>query len=68
MPVVDVPTIAERTVAGDAPRWFCRYCATTPATCGDAIDVPDAVAIMRSLPIHADVILTPGANRSNVGP
>ena len=68
-PLVALPTSAERTEAGDAVRWLCKYSATTPATCGDAIDVPVAVAVIKlPLPIHAEGMLTPGANRSTVDP
>ena len=42
----------------------CRYCAATPATCGDAIEVPLIVAVLVALVYHAEVIADPGANRS----
>jgi hypothetical protein len=58
-PPVEVPTNADRTLAGETGRRLCKYNATTPATCGDAIEVPDAVAIIKSSPIHPDGIPTP---------
>jgi hypothetical protein len=39
-------------------------CAATPATCGVAIDVPDRMLVAVELPIHAEVMSEPGANRS----
>jgi hypothetical protein len=42
--------------------------AIAPATCGEAIDVPEMVLIAVFLPIHADVIFTPGAIMSTHGP
>lgn len=38
------------------------------AACGDAIDVPEKVAFPVSLAYDAEVIETPGANRSTAGP
>ena len=35
---------------------------------GVRLNYPEAVAIIRSLPVQADVMLTPGAKRSKVGP
>jgi hypothetical protein len=45
-----------------------KYNATTPATCGAAIDVPDHDAVRVGDPIIADVIDTPGANTSRQRP
>ena len=38
--------------------------ATTPATCGAAIDVPDFTELAVDDPIHADVMFDPGAKTS----
>src|ERR1700694_3205841 len=38
-----------------------RYSAIVPATCGVAIDVPLIVFVADALPIHADLMFTPGA-------
>jgi hypothetical protein len=48
--------IAAATVAGEEVGFCCRYKATTPATWGAAIDVPDidAIAVFEEIP--ADVI------------
>jgi hypothetical protein len=43
-------------------------CAATPATCGAAIDVPDMTLVAVVLPIHAEVMLEPGANTSTQRP
>ena len=52
--------VAEGLEAG-----FCsRYNATAPATCGDAIDVPDIEAIADGDEMPADVMDCPGANKS----
>jgi hypothetical protein len=42
--------------------------AARPATCGDAIDVPEMVFDAVSLVFHAEVMLTPGAKTSTHGP
>lgn len=48
------------TSAGDGTvDWRLRYLAATPATWGEAIDVPEMVLIPPSS--HVDVIFTPGA-------
>ena len=61
---VELLMIAAVTVAGDAPGFVSRNNAATPATCGDAIDVPEIVFVAVSLVLHADVILLPGAKMS----
>ena len=43
-------------VVGDAVGFCSRYNATAPATCGDAIDVPDNEAVAVGEAIPADVI------------
>jgi len=63
-PVVALLTMALRTVAADAEGFACLYNAATPATCGDAIDVPLKVAVAVVEVHHADRIPEPGANRS----
>jgi hypothetical protein len=42
--------------------------ATIPATCGEAIDVPDFTDDAVEEPIHAEVMFDPGAKRSTHGP
>ena len=42
--------------------------AAAPATCGDAMLVPEMVLVAVSLVYHADVVPTPGANRSTQEP
>ncbi len=64
MPDVAFPTIAERTEAGEAEGFPSRYNAATPATCGDAIDVPLMVAVAVLLSSHAEVMELPGAKIS----
>jgi len=61
-------TISFLTVAGDAPGLLCRNRAATPATCGDAIDVPLSVAVAVSLDNQADNMLEPGAKMSTTLP
>ena len=57
-------TIASRTCCDVAFGFACLYNAATPATCGDAIDVPLNVAVAVSELNHDDRIPEPGANRS----
>ena len=45
------------TVAGVADGLEAKYRAATPATCGDAIEVPDIDAVRVVLPMYADVML-----------
>ena len=58
--------IAEATVEGLAPPLpeMDRYRAATPATCGDAMDVPLIVFVAVLLVLHAEVMPLPGANTS----
>jgi hypothetical protein len=42
--------------------------AAAPATCGDAIDVPDMVAVQVSQEEDADRMLEPGAKMSRLEP
>lgn len=56
--------IAAATSAGDAAEFVSRKSAATPATCGDAIEVPEMVFVAASPVAHADVILEPGAKMS----
>jgi hypothetical protein len=57
-------TIALLEMPGNA--WARR--AARPATCGEAIDVPEMVRVADEPPIHADVMLVPGAQRSTHEP
>ena len=56
------------TAAGLALGFDCKYKATTPATCGDAIDVPDIEVRSVVLRMYDDVMETPGANTSTHEP
>ena len=56
----------ESTLEGDADLFSAKYAAATPATCGDAIDVPDIVC--DPPPREVDTILLPGANISTTEP
>ena len=56
--------IAEATVAGDALGFVSKKSAATPATCGDAIEVPEIVFVAVLLVAQAEVILEPGAKMS----
>jgi hypothetical protein len=65
---VAVLTISLRTVAGEAPGLLCRTRAATPATCGEAIDVPLNVAVAVLLLNQDDKMAEPGANTSTTLP
>jgi hypothetical protein len=67
-PVVDVFTIAFLTVEGEAPVFTAKYKAATPATCGEAIEVPLIVFVAVLLVYQADVMLEPGAKISTQVP
>src|SRR3954447_25479200 len=54
------------TSLADAFGWPARYNAAAPATCGEAIDVPLAVAVPP--PRKSERIRSPGAKRSTHGP
>ena len=60
-PVVELLISQLRIVDDDAFPNVALYRAATPATCGDAIDVPLIVRVAEVLPIHADVMDDPGA-------
>ena len=67
-PVVAFPVIEPATVAGEAPGLPCRYSAATPATWGEAIDVP-LIVFVALVPVYqADVMSEPGANTSTQVP
>lgn len=54
----------ETTAAGVACGLACNASAATPATWGDAIEVPLMVLVAVVLPIQAEVMLEPGAKIS----
>src|SRR5688572_25496653 len=58
--------IAALTVYGEAHGSPSRYSAAAPATCGEAMEVPSMVFVPPYS--HAEVIPSPGANRSTHGP
>lgn len=60
--------IAAPTVAGEAVGFVSRKSAATPATCGEAIDVPEIVLVAVSLVLQEDVMLEPGAKMSTQVP
>ena len=57
-------TIALLEMPGNA----CARRAASPATCGEAIEVPEMVRVADEPPIHADVMFVPGAQRSTQDP
>src|SRR5215211_4679159 len=61
---VAVLMIADVTCAALADGLRSRTVAAAPATCGDAIDVPDMVAVAVSFAMPAETMSTPGAYRS----
>jgi hypothetical protein len=67
-PAVAFPVIAMLTFAGVALRFIDRYSAATPATWGEAIEVPLRRAVALGSPSHAEVISTPGAAMSTQDP
>src|ERR1044071_2171679 len=66
--VVAPLTIALRVVVAEAPGLNCLYSAATPATCGEAIEVPLNVAVAVSELNQADKIPEPGAKMSKQVP
>ncbi len=89
LPVVAAFRMVLVTVAGVADGLPCRYSAATPATCGEAMEVPLMVLVFveamwgctqhsppppppppppPDVPIHAEVMFWPGANRSRQPP
>jgi len=65
---VELLMIAAVTCAGVAVGFVSRNKAATPATCGDAIEVPEIVLVAVSLVLQADVMLLPGAKMSTQVP
>lgn len=65
---MDALSSAEETPAGVALGAFCRNAATAPVTNGAAIEVPFFSAVAVLLAIPAEVMSTPGANRSTQEP
>jgi len=61
-------TITSETSPGVSAPCMARICDATPATCGHAIDVPEADLVARSEFTHAAVILEPGAWMSTQDP
>src|ERR1044071_637766 len=61
---VEPLTIALRVVVAEAPGLNCLYSAATPATCGEAIEVPLNVAVAVSELKYDDRIPEPGAKMS----
>ena len=57
-------TIALFEIPGNA----CARRAARPATCGEAIDVPEMVRVADEPPIQAEVMFEPGAHRSTQEP
>src|SRR5687767_9977792 len=60
LPRVEPAISALATPAGVAPGLLCRYSAATPATCGEAMEVPLMVLVAVALVYHALVMPTPG--------
>ncbi len=56
------------TAAGVACGLACKARAATPATCGDAMEVPLMVLVAVLLLIHAEVMPEPGAKTSTQVP
>ncbi|MPN11071.1 hypothetical protein SDC9_158372 [bioreactor metagenome] len=52
---------AARTVFKVALGYFCKYSATTPVTCGAAMEVPLKVSTALVEPIESESISDPGA-------
>ena len=63
---LDVMIVA--TCAGEKVGFADKMRAATPATCGDAIDVPEMVPVAVVPVCHADLIPDPGANMSTHSP
>src|SRR5689334_4139261 len=68
LPFVLPFTRASRTAAGVAVGFAYRYRAATPATWGDAIDVPLMVLVALLVVSHALVMFSPGAKISRQVP
>ncbi|CAB4947690.1 unannotated protein [freshwater metagenome] len=63
-PVVALALSAVQIAAGVAVGLSCSISAATPATCGEAIDVPLPYAAPVSDPKYADKMFEPGAKMS----
>ena len=65
VPTIDagrpVFTIAAASSLPDHVGWAWRAMAATPATCGDAMDVPERPPGLFPLPFSVEKMLTPGA-------
>src|SRR5437879_11018015 len=48
--------------------WAWRVSAATPATCGEAIEVPEIAAPALPVPMPVEMMLTPGAVTSGLRP
>ena len=68
LPLPATPRRAAATAAAVAVGCVSRYSAATPATCGEAIEVPLSTAVCVSLPLYADVMPAPGAKISRHAP
>src|SRR5215208_4492415 len=68
LPGVPLSTRASRTCAGVNVGLAASTRAAAPATCGDAIDVPEIELVAVSLVFHSDLMLLPGAKRSTQVP
>ena len=66
--VVEPLTIALRIVVAEADGFACLYRAATPATCGEAIEVPLKVAVAVVDVYQAERIDEPGAKISTQVP
>ena len=67
-PVVAFSTRAREMASTVAVGVAASKRAATPATCGDAIEVPDHVALAVSEPLFEEVIASPGAKMSRHEP
>src|SRR5262245_21003310 len=67
-PGVASATSRSRTCCGVKVGFADRTSAAAPAVCGVAMEVPLSTAVAVSDVIHADVMFTPGANRSRQVP
>ena len=65
---VALAIIVAATLAGVVPGFDATISAATPATCGDAIDVPEMVLTAVSASIQLEVMPVPGAKMSTQVP
>lgn len=68
LPLVALANSESRTCCGVASGASWRWSAAAPAVCGTAIDVPLIAFVAESLVYVAEVMPTPGANRSRQAP